>query len=45
MTANDYLETRVFHLLLTIYYYEDNFGEAFRLAREFGQPLGKDSHV
>ena len=32
----DYLETRIFHLLLTIYYYEDNFGEAFRLAREFG---------
>lgn len=32
----DYLETRAFHLLLTIYYYEDNFGEAFRLAREFG---------
>lgn len=32
----DYLETRIFHLLLTIYYYEDNFGEAFKLAREFG---------
>jgi radical SAM superfamily enzyme YgiQ (UPF0313 family) len=35
-TFDEYLETRVFHLLLTIYYYEDNFGEAFRLAREFG---------
>ncbi|MFD1159724.1 B12-binding domain-containing radical SAM protein [Roseovarius aestuarii] len=29
----DYLDTRVFHLLLTIFYYEDNFEEAFRLAR------------
>ncbi|MGE0183706.1 MAG: radical SAM protein [Parvularculaceae bacterium] len=35
-TFDEYLETRVFHLLLTIYYYEDNFGEAFRLARELG---------
>ncbi|MEZ5897599.1 MAG: cobalamin-dependent protein [Parvularculaceae bacterium] len=35
-TFDEYLETRVFHLLLTIYYYEDNFGEAFRLARDFG---------
>jgi uncharacterized protein YgfB (UPF0149 family) len=35
-TFAEYLETRAFHLLLTIYYYEDNFGEAFRLAREFG---------
>ena len=33
---DDYIETRVFHLLLTIYYYEDNFEEAFKLAREFG---------
>ena len=32
----DYLDTRVFHLLLTIYYYEDNFGEAFKLARAAG---------
>jgi radical SAM superfamily enzyme YgiQ (UPF0313 family) len=32
----DYLDTRVFHLLLTIFYYEDNFAEAFRLAREEG---------
>ncbi len=32
----DYLDTRVFHLLLTIYYYEDNFGELFKLARIAG---------
>lgn len=32
----DYLDTRVFHLLLTIYYYEGNFEEAFRFAREMG---------
>ena len=32
----DYLDTRVFHLLLTIYYYEDNFGEVFKLARIAG---------
>jgi radical SAM superfamily enzyme YgiQ (UPF0313 family) len=32
----DYLDTRVFHLLLTIFYYEDNFIEAFRLARQKG---------
>lgn len=32
----DYLDTRVFHLLLTIFYYEDNFVEAFRFAREKG---------
>ncbi len=32
----DYLDTRVFHLLLTIFYYEDNFVEAFRFARERG---------
>jgi hypothetical protein len=30
----DYLETRVFHLLLTIFYYEGNFEEAFELARQ-----------
>jgi hypothetical protein len=29
----DYLDTRTFHLLLTIYYYEDNFREIFELAR------------
>lgn len=33
---DDYVDTRIFHLLLTIYYYEDNFEEAFKLAREFG---------
>ena len=32
----DYLDTRVFHLLLTIYYYEDNFGAAFQFGREMG---------
>jgi radical SAM superfamily enzyme YgiQ (UPF0313 family) len=32
----DYLELRVFHLLLTIFYYEGNFEEAFELARESG---------
>ena len=30
----DYLDVRVFHLLLTIYYYEDNFEEAFQFARQ-----------
>jgi radical SAM superfamily enzyme YgiQ (UPF0313 family) len=29
----EYLETRVFHLLLTIFYYEGNFEEAFEFAR------------
>lgn len=32
----DYLDTRVFHLLLTIYYYEGNFEEAFRFAEQQG---------
>jgi len=32
----DYLEARVFHLLLTIYYYEGNFEEAFQFARQNG---------
>lgn len=32
----DYIDTRVFHLLLTIFYYENNFEEAFRFARERG---------
>ena len=32
----DYLETRVFHLLLTIFYYEDNYREAFSYARQCG---------
>ena len=33
---DEYLEARVFHLLLTIYYYEGNFEEAFELARRHG---------
>jgi radical SAM superfamily enzyme YgiQ (UPF0313 family) len=33
---DDYLETRVFHLLLTIFYYEGNFEEAFAFARHQG---------
>src|SRR6516225_3450753 len=32
----DYLKVRVFHLLLTIFYYESNFEEAFELARQMG---------
>jgi hypothetical protein len=32
----EYLEVRVFHLLLTIFYYEGNFEEAFELARQMG---------
>lgn len=32
----DYLEARVFHLLLTIFYYEGNFEEAFEFARQGG---------
>ena len=32
----DYLDTRVFHLLLTTYYYEGNFEEAFKFGREIG---------
>ncbi len=32
----DYLDARVFHLLLTIFYYEDNFEEAFRFAEQGG---------
>lgn len=35
-TFDEYLETRVFHLLLTIFYYEGNFEEAFEFAREQG---------
>jgi len=31
---DDYLETRVFHLLLTIFYYEGNFEEPFKLAQQ-----------
>ena len=32
----DYLKTRVFHLLLTIYFYEGNFDEAFEIAKQHG---------
>jgi radical SAM superfamily enzyme YgiQ (UPF0313 family) len=32
----DYLDTRVFHLLLTIFHYEGNFDEAFHFARQHG---------
>ncbi len=32
----EYLETRVFHLLLTIFYYENNFEEPFRFAQHYG---------
>lgn len=33
---DDYIETRIFHLLLTIYQYEGNFEEAFEFARQSG---------
>ena len=36
ISFEDYLEVRVFHLLLTIFYYEGNFEEAFEFARERG---------
>ena len=32
----DYLEMRVLHLLITIYYYEGNFEEAFEFVRQNG---------
>lgn len=32
----EYLEVRVFHLLLTIFYYEGNFEEAFEFAHQHG---------
>lgn len=35
-TFQDYLDTRAFHLLLTIFFYEDNFQEAFQFARDRG---------
>jgi radical SAM superfamily enzyme YgiQ (UPF0313 family) len=35
-TFSEYLETRVFHLLLTIFYYEGNFEEAFQYAQAAG---------
>jgi radical SAM superfamily enzyme YgiQ (UPF0313 family) len=36
MSFQDYLYLRVFHLLLTIFYYEDNLSEAFEYARQNG---------
>ena len=33
ISFQDYLELRIFHLLLTIFYYEDNVDEAFQYAR------------
>ncbi len=32
----DYLHARIFHLLLTVYFYEGNFEEAFALAKQHG---------
>jgi radical SAM superfamily enzyme YgiQ (UPF0313 family) len=32
----DYLDVRVFHLLMTIFHYEGNFEEGFKFARELG---------
>lgn len=32
----DYLDVRVFHLLMTIFYYEGNFEEAFKFAEQHG---------
>lgn len=32
----EYLEARIFHLLLTIFYYEGNYEEFFELAEQFG---------
>ncbi|HEX6125586.1 MAG TPA: cobalamin-dependent protein [Pyrinomonadaceae bacterium] len=32
----EYLESRIFHLLLTIFYYEGNYEEFFELAEQFG---------
>ncbi len=32
----DYIDARVFHLLLTIFFYEGNFQEAFELANQYG---------
>ena len=36
LTFDEYLEIRVFHLLLQIFYYEGNFNEAFKYAKERG---------
>jgi radical SAM superfamily enzyme YgiQ (UPF0313 family) len=35
-TFDEYFETRVFHLLLTIFYHEGNYEEAFEYARHHG---------
>jgi hypothetical protein len=35
-TFDEYLESRVFHLLLTIFYYEGNYEEFFEFARQQG---------
>jgi len=35
-TNEDYYQTRIFHLLLTIFYYEGNYEEAFQFARNHG---------
>ena len=32
----DYLDTRIFHMLLTIFYYEGNYEEAFEFAKQHG---------
>jgi radical SAM superfamily enzyme YgiQ (UPF0313 family) len=36
LSFDDYLEVRVFHLLLTIFYYEGNYDEPFEFARQEG---------
>ena len=36
LSFEDYLDVRVFHLLLTIFYYEGNVDEAFAFAKEHG---------
>lgn len=36
LSFEDYVDCRVFHLLLTIFYYEGNFEEAFEFARQQG---------
>jgi radical SAM superfamily enzyme YgiQ (UPF0313 family) len=42
----DYLDVRAFHLLLTIYYYENNFREAFEFARAKGfRPFEVVAHM
>jgi hypothetical protein len=40
-TFDDYLESRVFHLLLTIFHYEGNFEELFKLAAHHGIKPGR----